>query len=127
MPAARLLAPVCEKRWVLGGGVFEERERESEVVESCREREMEVQEVAEGVQGSIQPAGLGDAFRPQNEKPVLHHGSPWCVLLILPLTRRILPCGFAHTETCTHLYSYNTHAPWFFVPNNKEIICSFRQ
>lgn len=41
-------------------GCWVEGERESEVVESYREREMEVQEVAEGVQGSIQPAGLGD-------------------------------------------------------------------
>ncbi len=94
-----------------------ERGREKEVGKDYREREREVQEVAEGVQGSIQPAGLGDAFRAQNERPVLHHGSPWRVLLILPLTRRILPCGFVHTQRHTHTHTdiYKTHAPCFFV------------
>lgn len=29
---------------------------------------------------------------------MLHHGSPWRVLLILPVTRRILPRGFVHTH-----------------------------
>lgn len=55
LAAARSLVPVCEG---LRGGTFE-------VGESNRGREREVQEVAEGVQGSIQPAGL-DAFRPRN-------------------------------------------------------------
>lgn len=67
-----------------------------------KEREREVQEVAEGVQGSIQPAGAGDVFRPHNEGPVLHHGSPWRVLLILPVTRRILPRSFVHTPKKKH-------------------------
>ena len=66
--------------------------------ESCRERERAVQDVAGGVQGSIQAAGAGDVFRPQNEGPVLHHESPWHVLLILPVTRRIFPCGFVRTH-----------------------------
>ena len=70
----------------------DQRERE-------REKEREVQEVAERVQGSIRPPGPGDAFRALYRRPVLHHGSPWRVLLILPLTRRILPCGFVHTHT----------------------------
>lgn len=55
LAAARSLVPVCEG---LRGGTFE-------VGESNRGRGREVQEVAEGVQGSIQPAGL-DAFRPRN-------------------------------------------------------------
>lgn len=85
------------------------RERETEVGkdhrirERQREKEREVQEVAERVQGSIQPAGLGDAFRALSARTVLHHGSPWHVLLILPLTRRILPCGFVHTKTYPHM------------------------
>lgn len=91
-----------------------ERQRWEKTTEREREKEREVQEVAERVQGSIQPAGLGDTFRALNARTVLHHGSPWHVLLILPLTRRILPCGSVHTKTyCMH--TCKTHTPWFFV------------
>lgn len=82
----------------LKGGTFKERERWEKTRERERKGEREVQEVAEWVQGSIQPAGQGDAFGAQKKRPLLHHGSPWCVLLILPLTRRVSPCGFAHTQ-----------------------------
>ncbi|CAJ1078029.1 Hypothetical predicted protein [Xyrichtys novacula] len=62
LAAARSLQPQC------GNNGHErkregERNREREVGKDCREREREVQEVAEGVQGSIQPAGPGNAFR----------------------------------------------------------------
>lgn len=46
------------------------------------------------VQGSIQPLGLGDALRVHNEVCAVHHGRPWHVLLILPLTRQFLSFGF---------------------------------
>lgn len=55
-----------------------------------------------GFKGQFSLQEPGDVFRPQNERPVLHHGSPWRVLLILPVTRRILPRGFVHTHTSTH-------------------------
>lgn len=70
-------------------------------------KEREVQEVAEMVQGSIHPLGPGDDFRALNGRTVLHHWSPWHVLLILPLTRRILPRGFVHTQRAK-VHVFNT-------------------
>ena len=67
----------------LKGGTFEESEVGKDHRERKRDREGDregVQEVAEGFKGSIQPAGLSDAFRAHNERGL------YCIMGVLGMS-----------------------------------------
>lgn len=65
--------------------------------EKDRERSRKLQKGFKG-QFSLQERLMCSG--PRTRGPVLHHGSPWRVLLILPVTRRIPPRG-THTKKHT--------------------------